>query len=196
MSLVLAVCLGVLLGGACSTGDDEGPGTDTDGSLDCEALCEEASAPIRLGSWDGRRLRELAENSTMEYGPQGGQHFFVGAEVAVPIEGRLRLEMEFLDSVTGERTGAARWQETVDGCGHVIEAIPVVMLEPIAQSGDLGVRASVGECSWEFNVNDLNVSAPAFVDAGVGSNAADDSGSDDPDDGRLMLEPDGSSDGG
>ncbi len=128
-------------------------------------------------------MRDFDEDITLEGGSQGGQHFFVAAELTTPLKGRLQLEMEFLDSITGERTGAARWQEIVDGCGQVIEDIPVVLMRPVAQSGDLEARATLGECSWEFEVNDLGVAAPAPLKAGAGSSAADGSASDDPDGG-------------
>ncbi len=143
--------------------------------MDCDARCNDDSAPLALGIWDGETIVEIDGPRAMEYGPQGGQHFFIDAQILVPLEDRLRLDVEFVDESTGERTGAARWQENVEGCGHVITNIPVVMLEPVEQSGSLEVAVTLGACEWEFDLSDVEVREPGFEEAEVenGSDAPD-----------------------
>lgn len=113
----------------------------------------------------------------MVYGPQGGQHFFVDAVVQVPSSGRLRLEFDFVERVTGELRGAGRWQRDLAGCDSVFTEIPIVMDGDQRWQGELTFRATLDDCQWEGDVGEVVVLPPlddeAETDGDAGAASAD-----------------------
>jgi hypothetical protein len=161
----------------CSKGDGLAP--------DCASSCSGQDSVLRVGALDGDRVATPLAPRRMVYGPQGGQHFFVDAELQTPLAGRVRLDFEFTDPRTGETLGRGRWQEELDGCGTLIEHIPIVTVTDERRQGDLEVTATIGDCSWKVTLRDVVALPPVEQRPDAGAEDAS----------TLALD-EGSSDGG
>lgn len=143
-----AACVGL----ACSEPESSEP-------ADCDALCANETVALSVGRFDGAELAPLSGEQRMEYGRQGGQHFYVDAQLSAAVSGRVRLRVEFVDAA-GSVVGVGRAQVEADGCGARFTEVPVVVEEDERQSGRLRVTAELLSCAWSAQVRQVNVVPP------------------------------------
>jgi hypothetical protein len=157
IGLVSAACVGW----ACSEPEADEP-------MRCDLSCPNATTALFVGRYDEAQLGELTGEQPMDYGPQGGQHFYVDAELGIAVAGRVRLRVEFIDS-DGRVVGVGRAQVEADHCGARFTDVPVVVEEDKRQSGTLRATAEVLTCSWSIELRKVNIvpPLPESEDAGV-----------------------------